>query len=135
MASIDGLRAAALVGTPYRAQGREPGSGLDCVGLVLVACGFGPGEVRRDYRPRGDHGAELRTELLRRFRKVSGKERRVGDLCLLAVAPDQLHLAIFTARGFVHADMRLRKVVETPGEPDWPVLGVYRRRIQRGMES
>ena len=32
---------------------------------------------------------------------------------LLAAASDQLHLAVRTAKGFVHADARLRRVVET----------------------
>jgi hypothetical protein len=46
----------------------------------------------------------------------------------MTVAADQMHLGVLTANGFVHADARLRKVVETPGEPGWPVIGIYRRR-------
>jgi len=51
-------------------------------------------------------------------------------LLLMAVAADQVHLGLLTPGGFVHADARLRKVVETPGEPGWPVVGVYRRRTR-----
>ena len=28
--------------------------------------------------------------------------------------------------GFVHADAQLRRVVERPGEPPWPVIGIWR---------
>ena len=53
-----------------------------------------------------------------------------GDLLVCSVAADQLHLAILTDRGLVHADARLRMVVETPGAAPWPVLSVHRRRAQ-----
>ena len=130
MAIEDAARARALVGTPFRAQGRNR-RGLDCVGLALAACGL-PGEsVRSDYRLRGDHRTELKRELLRHFRRVSRSGRRIGDLILVAVAGDQMHVGVLTDRGFVHADARLRRVVETPGEPEWAVVGIYRRRTRR----
>ena len=49
-----------------------------------------------------------------------------GDLLLLAPGPYQHHLAILTDRGFVHADAGLRRVVETPGWPAWPLVGAWR---------
>jgi len=123
--------ARALVGTPFRAQGRDPSKGLDCVGLVLEVFGIPIDTVRRNYRLRGEHRAEIETELARFFRAVrSGKP---GDLMLLRVAPAQLHLGVCTSRGFVHADARLGRTVETPGEPRWTVLGTFRkRRISQG---
>jgi hypothetical protein len=128
MAKEDAARARAMVGVPFRPQGRDPARGLDCVGLALAACGLRPEGVRADYRLRGDHRAEVKLGLLRHFRRVSRRQRRIGDLLLLAVTDDQMHLAVLTADGFVHADARLRKVVETPGEPEWPILGIYRKR-------
>jgi hypothetical protein len=86
--------------------------------------------VRHDYRLRGDHRNEVAAGLVRFFRRIGIKQRRPGDLLLLAVAEDQLHLAVSTGAGFVHADARLRKVVETPGEPQWPLIGTYRRRVR-----
>ena len=130
MAMIDADRATALVGTPFRAQGRGP-AGLDCVGLVLAACDLPQGMARDDYRLRGDHRGEIIGALAARFRKVSQARRRAGDLLLMAVADDQLHLGVLTARGFVHADARLGQVVETPGTPRWPVVAIYRRRTRR----
>ena len=129
MAKIDIDRALALVGTPFRAQGRGP-AGLDCVGLVLAACDLPQGLARDDYQLRGDHRGEIMGALGARFRRVNPARRRVGDLLLMAVAEDQLHLGVLTPRGFVHADARLRRVVETPGLPRWPVIAIYRRRTR-----
>jgi hypothetical protein len=48
-----------------------------------------------------------------------------GDVLVMATGPGQLHLAVRTARGFVHADAGLRRVVER-AEADWPVIGAWR---------
>lgn len=128
MAAYDAERALTLVGTPFRPQGRNPTDGLDCVGLCLSAYRIPAEAIRRDYRLRGDHRQEVLAALLPWFRRITRRERRAGDLLLLAVAPDQLHLAIQTKHGFVHADAGLRRVVETPGEPEWPMIAAYRRR-------
>lgn len=50
-----------------------------------------------------------------------------GDIMLMRSGPGQLHLAVKTARGFVHADAALRRVVERPGDPEWEILGLWRR--------
>ncbi len=128
MAELDAARARALVGVPFRAQGRDPARGLDCAGLVITACGLQPESGRRNYRLRGDHRAEFERAMAGQFRKISRHQRRPGDVMLMAVASDQLHLGVRTERGFVHADARRRQVVETPGEPQWRVIGIYRRR-------
>jgi cell wall-associated NlpC family hydrolase len=130
MAELDAARARALVGTPFRAQGRDPARGLDCVGLALVACGLPDDGARSDYRLRGSHHAELTRAMLAHFRRSRGM-RRVGDIILMRVAEDHMHLGVLTEQGFVHADARLRRVVETPGEPEWPVIGIYRRRTRK----
>ena len=123
-------RARALVGTRFRPQGRVPELGLDCAGLVLCAFRL-PGDlVRRDYRLRGDHRAEMTRELVRVFRQIRPSRQRSGDLLLMQVAEDQIHLGILTETGFVHADARLGHVVETPGLPVWPIIAVFRRRAR-----
>lgn len=124
-------RARSLVGGPYRPQGRDPLQGIDCVGLCIIAYQLPIESGRNDYRLRGDHRAELQRALTGHFRRISSKATRAGDLLLVAVAPDQLHLAVLTTNGFVHADARLRRIVETPGEPDWPLIAAYRRRRER----
>ena len=131
MAATDAKRALTLVGASFRPQGRDPAIGLDCIGLCLAAYLIPAEQVRRDYRMRGDHGQEIMTSLSRWFRPVGKGLRQAGDLLLLAVADDQLHLAVRTDQGFVHADARLRRVVHTPGDPQWPLIGVYRRRTRK----
>ncbi|MDP9422877.1 MAG: C40 family peptidase [Pseudomonadota bacterium] len=126
MAKIHATRAIALVGTPFRPQGRNPSHGLDCIGLCLIAYGLPVSMARDDYRLRGDHRDEIETAILTNFRRVGHARPRPGDLLLMLPAADQPHLGILTVGGFVHADARLRHVVETPGAPSWPVAGTYR---------
>ena len=128
MALLHATRALALVGTAYRPQGRDPAQGLDCIGLCLVAYDLPASLARDDYRLRGDHRDEIEAALLARFRRLPRARARPGDLLLMLPAADHLHLGILTALGFVHADNRLRRVVETPGLPCWPVAGTYRLR-------
>jgi hypothetical protein len=65
------------------------------------------------------------------FRRVSRRACRVGDVMMLQVARDQLHLVVRTDAGFVHADARIGTIVETPGTPGWRLLAVYRRRVRQ----
>ena len=128
MAAIHAKRALALVGTPFRPQGRNPLHGLDCVGLCLAAYDLPLRLARDDYRLRGDYGGELQAAIARRFREVDAARAKRGDLLLMRPAADQVHLAIITARGFVHANARLRRVVEAPGAPGWPIVATFRLR-------
>ena len=125
-----GARARALVGTRYRAQGRGE-DGLDCVGVIIATFGIPHDLARRDYRLRGDHSSEIGEQLDVHFRRVSRSQMRAGDIILLAPRTEQLHLAVRTDRGFVHAHAGIRRVVETPGEPEWPLIAVYRKRRGR----
>ena len=122
-------RALTLLGTRFRAQGRDPRLGLDCLGLAMIAYRVDGTVIRRDYRLSGDHRRELMAGLVGRFRRVAPSQQRAGDLMLIRVAADQYHLAIRTPAGFVHADAR-RGVVETPGVPAWPVVATYRKRVR-----
>ena len=119
-------RARALVGTRFRLQGRDQ-QGLDCVGVALASYGLPVRCVRRDYAVRGDHEAEIREVLAKHLHEVTPQQLRAGDLMLMRVASDQLHLGVRTAAGFVHAHAGVRRVVETPGMPSWPLVGAYRR--------
>ena len=92
--------ARALVGVPFRLQGRDR-DGLDCVGVAALALGRAA--------PRG-YGL------------------RSGDTAKALVRPGplQLHLMVGTGAGFVHAHAGLRRVVEMPGESPWPIIGWWR---------
>ena len=122
-------RARALVGTPFRLQGRgELACGLDCVGVAIATYGLPVEKVRRNYRLRGDHADEIVDFLSEDFRRVPSARLRPGDLMLMRVSDDQLHLGVRTDCSFVHAHAGLRRAVETPGLPEWPMLGAYRKR-------
>jgi hypothetical protein len=127
-------QARALLGTRFRPQGRDAVTGIDCVGLILAAFALPKGRVRRDYRLRGDHRAEIEAGLLGWFRRVPRTQCRPGDVMLLLVGLEQWHLAIRTELGFIHADARLGCVVETPGDPPWKLVRAYRRRSRRRKE-
>ena len=125
-------RARDLVGTKFRPQGRNA-AGVDCVGLASLTYGEGRAEIRDDYRlSSSGNGSRLRAALGIDFRRVNRPQRRPGDLLLLRPGRDQWHLAVMTGRGFVHADARIGAVVETPGDPAWPLVAVYRRRVRTG---
>lgn len=116
-------RARALVGTRFRAQGREPGWGLDCVGVAALALGLN--NVRADYALRGGSVETLQNEL-GRAGLAPVREARPGDLLLMRAGPAQLHLGILTDSGMVHADAGLRRVVERPGPPPFEMLSAWR---------
>ena len=109
------------VGTRFRLHGRGA-EGLDCVGLVALALRAGgySGAVPSGYSLRGGDWGLLDRVLVR------VAEAEPGDVLLMAVGPGQIHLGIRTAGGFVHADSGLRRVVERPGLPPWPLIGVWR---------
>jgi cell wall-associated NlpC family hydrolase len=121
-------RARSLIGCGFRPQGRDVATGLDCVGLVCAA--FQIEGVPRDYRLRGGSRDRLATQLDRYFTPVPTHEAQSGDVLMFAVTHDQLHLGILTDRGVIHADGRLRKVVERPGSQGWTILSAHRRTIE-----
>ena len=127
---IIAARARRCVGAPFRPQGRSRAQGLDCIGVVAAA--LEAGKVRADYRLRGGSLAELADELagagLQHVPSVSP-----GDVLVMRAGPEQIHLGVATQLGFVHAHAGLGRVVETPGTPEWPVLGVW-RRLAEGAE-
>jgi cell wall-associated NlpC family hydrolase len=116
-------RARARVGVRFRPQGRSPESGLDCIGLVAEA--LGAGAVRADYPLRGGSAGRLEAGL-----QAAGLRRvfasRPGDVLVMRAGPEQLHLALLTSNGLVHADAGLRQVVERLGPLPWPVLSIWR---------
>jgi len=113
------LAAAALVflGTPFRLHGRQPETGLDCVGLVsasLSAVG---------YRPITPSGYSLRNLSIDHWlsnAELSGLIRapgaiRAGDVLLIVLDHGQFHLMIATGKDHVvHAHAGLRRVVLQP---------------------
>ena len=117
--------AKALCGTPFRLHGRDPETGLDCVGLVAAAlerCG------RAVLAPEGYALRALSVAPLLGFAAQNGfvaldprAPVEPGDLLLVRPSAIQAHLAIVLDRdSFVHAHAGLGKVVigegALPGE-------------------
>ena len=118
--------ALAVVGARYRLHGRDPADGLDCVGLVghALAAGGWRGVAPTGYALRGGDPARVLAQLDAALCRGDGG--RPGDVLLMSPGPGQLHLAVRTNRGVVHADAGLRRVVERPGPPPWPLIGAWR---------
>lgn len=121
--------AQALVGAPYRLHGRDPRSGLDCVGLVaaaLAAAGL-PVDPPAGYGLRNRDPADP-DAIARRcaLRPVSTPVRR-GDIVMARPGPAQLHLLVCAGPDtFIHAHAGLRRIVAMPGPLPWPVLRHWR---------
>jgi cell wall-associated NlpC family hydrolase len=118
-----------LVGTPFRLQGREPSTGLDCIGLVLASLAATKITLAlpADYRPQRRHFA-LPHEALAAAGLIAVRgPRRVGDLLLLQTAPAQVHMAVAVGgHRIIHAHAGLRRVVESPLPDHWRVLACWR---------
>lgn len=120
-------RARALIGVRFRPQGREPEAGMDCIGVAMMATGVPKERVRRNYSLHSSDPEEVNGELDRcGFVRIAPAAARAGDIVLVRPAPTALHVVILTETGYLHADMRLRKVVEAPGPVPWPVLSAWR---------
>jgi cell wall-associated NlpC family hydrolase len=119
--------ALALVGVPFRLHGRDPRTGLDCVGLAMTA--FGQAGLLAieppSYQLRGTSRERAET-VLRRAGLVRADAETAGDLILAESGPMQLHLMIRAGGGYVHAHAGLGRVVLMPGPISLPVLGIWR---------
>lgn len=127
--------ARACVGTPFLHQGRTPGVGLDCVGLVRwpqVAVAADDS----DFRAYGRTPNPSRMGLLlnRHFDAISPSDARPGDILWFRIAGDPQHLAIFTGETIIHAVSNGPcAVVEHGYRHPWPkrLAGVFRYRWLR----
>ncbi|MDG5489135.1 peptidoglycan endopeptidase [Sphingomonas sp. BGYR3] len=117
-------RARALIGVRFRLHGRDPATGLDCVGLVALAI------ARPDVGPRGyalRMDDPMRAAGWAAAADLMAGTGAAGEIVLLRPAAGQLHLGIANGSGgIVHADAGLGRVVERPGPLPWPVLARWR---------
>ena len=88
-----------------------------------MATGFDTGRVRRNYdmlasRDPQEVAAEFEAC---GFMRLAPAEIEPGDVLLVSAGAGHLHAAILTPDGYLHADARLRRVVEVPGAVPWPI--------------
>jgi cell wall-associated NlpC family hydrolase len=121
--------AANLTGCPWRLHGRDPATGLDCVGLLAAALD----RIGRSISLPTGYPLRLRAldgwmpdPAALGFLSVTGTSQP-GDVVLLQPGPAQIHLAIAAeGGGWIHAHAGLRRVVHQSELPPGPVLGQWR---------
>ncbi|MFZ5701558.1 MULTISPECIES: hypothetical protein [Pseudomonadota] len=134
----DGHRLAAaaldLVGCPFRLHGRDPATGLDCVGLVAASLErIGRGvDAPCDYRLSGGcldrfDGWAAMCGLDRVAQNAPGAP---GDVLLCEPGVGQFHVLVDGDALLVHAHIGLGRVVAAPSPSPWPVR--RRWRLQQG---
>lgn len=118
-----------LLGAPFRLHGRSIETGLDCVGVVHCCIA----ETGREYQAPEIYG--LRGAYENRalaffvdagFENVHDASWVAGDILLFRPGPRQIHLAVLSQRGAVHAHMGLRRVVLTPFPMPYTQIGQWR---------
>lgn len=122
--------AEALLGAPFRLGGRDPATGLDCIGLV--ACALGGAEAPVGYALRNSSiDRHLGFAAGAGFAPANDAIAR-GDLILAAPGPAQHHLlvALGPAR-FIHAHAGLRRVVLQDAPLPWPERARWRLQPER----
>ena len=111
-----------LVGTPFQHQGRTPGVGLDCGGVIvhlLRFMGINYDVAGYGRLPEGLRLIEVCDEALVRIRPSVFKP---GDVIALRLLREPQHLALVTDYGILHAWQRIwtpAKVCETILTADW----------------
>lgn len=121
--------AEALVGTRFRLHGRDPATGLDCIGVFAAA-------MAATGRPAAvPNGYALRQRDLAAFRPLAAGFGFIeasgdilpGDVLMFAVGAGQFHLGLAVGGGrLVHAHAGLRRVVRGPAGEAWRLAGHWR---------
>lgn len=118
-----------LIGCPFRLHGRDPATGLDCVGLVTAAL------ESTGARTVAPSGYGLRNLSIAQWLPLALQSGLVpatgpaqpGDVLLIALAHSQHHLVIAASgQGVIHAHAGLRRVVLQPLDPAWKVCAHWR---------
>lgn len=119
--------ARSCIGTRFRAQGRKPGVGLDCVGVALFAAAAAGlrAPMTAGYSLGGDHDFDV-AAMMAGLGCTAIVVPLPGDIMLIAPAPRRLHLAVVTPAGIVHAHAAVGRVVEAPIDIGWSIIGAWR---------
>lgn len=107
--------ARAYLGTPYVHQGRVKGKGVDCLGLGICVgreLGFLPDSFDRQDYTRQPVPAVLLAGLRAHLQEIPVSEAQPGDLLVLDVAGQPVHVGFRTDHGLIHAYYPAGRVVE-----------------------
>ncbi|MBH5321547.1 NlpC/P60 family protein [Aurantiacibacter sediminis] len=118
-----------LIGAPFRLRGRDPQTGIDCIGLVhcaLLAIERIPPPVPA-YTLRNVGLATFMPLLSQLGFARTDEPDMAGDLVLLHPSPGQFHIGIVSVdHHLIHAHAGLRRVVKSPRTPAAPELSRWR---------
>ncbi len=121
--------ALSLTGSHFRLHGRDPASGLDCIGVLATALAL---TGRAAAIP---NGYALRCRDASRFAALAAPCGFVaasgpimaGDALVFHLGPGQFHLAIAATDGdIIHAHAGLCRVVKSPIPIDWILASHWR---------
>ena len=117
-----------LVGAPFRLHGRDPQTGLDCIGVLTSALG----EIGRSASLPANYALKSRmipdlNELADRCGLIETQGALMpGDVVFTRVSPCQHHLLLAVRQNrFVHAHAGLRRVVISDGPLPWPAIACW----------
>jgi murein DD-endopeptidase / murein LD-carboxypeptidase len=118
------------LGARFRLQGRQPETGLDCIGLIIWSAKRAGLVVpdAQDYLL-SDNPARLDAGLLAApIVPIDPATIAAGDIVRLLSNGQPLHLAICGSESLIHADIKCRKVVEQRLTPAWreQIVAAYR---------
>lgn len=118
-----------FIGTPYQHQGRAPGAGLDCIGLVvesLNAAGIQVPGLPVDYshipKPR-----VILSNIARYCDEVT--DMQPADIIVMALRTHAQHLALYVGENqIIHSYMAAGKVVKHELTPNYKnkIHSIYR---------
>lgn len=125
--------ARSYIGTPFHHQGRLPGVGLDCAGVVVCALR----ESGRDVDDVKGYGRVPSQGLFQAMvekhcERISFDDVQTGDLLMFAFRGDMQHIAIYDNGMLIHAYSDVLKVVENSLDAVWMqrLRGCYRLRVE-----
>lgn len=118
-----------LVGTPFRLRGRDPSTGIDCMGLIefaLTKAGV-PVRMPRTYTLRQRNADQVFITVATQcgLRPSTATPHR-NDILFFALNGFQHHLAISLGPAdIVHAHAGLGRTLVGKPDPDWRLLHVW----------
>lgn len=118
-----------LVGTRFRLHGRDPATGLDCIGLLAAALTSGgfPLTLPTGYPLRLRDLSQWLPEPEACGFAPAAQPYQPGDVVMVQPAPAQFHLAIADRTlGWVHAHAGLRRIVRDEALPAGQLIHLWR---------
>lgn len=117
--------------TPFLHQGRVPGLGLDCAGLVVVVArefGLQPADPMGYGRMPFQGLLQQALENEACIHRIPSAERQPGDILLMRFGRDPQHLAILAGDTIIHSYSVVGEVCEHALDDAWQrrIVAVYR---------